>query len=85
MTTTQDQTTTDDRQFDGPAANFANVARAQVTAYIDKLEVMVREGRDLLVDMDARLERFDAQSRRLTETTKERRDNNRLGNDRVGA
>jgi hypothetical protein len=79
MTATRDRTAQDDdRQFQGEASNFANTARAQVTAFIDKLEAMVREGRDLIVDMDARLERFDADSRRLTETEKERRDNDRL-------
>ena len=65
------------KQFDGDAAAFANTARAQVTAFIDELEVMVRKGRDLIVDMDARLEGFDSESRRLTETEKQRRDNDK--------
>jgi len=69
---TQDQGGYDDRQFDGEASNFANVARGQVTAFVDKLEALAREGRDLLVDMDARLERFDDRSRRDTLTTTER-------------
>lgn len=71
MTATQEQARD---QFDGEAANFANTARAQVGAFIDELEAMIRKGRDLLVDMDARLENFDSGSRRLTLTEREERD-----------
>jgi hypothetical protein len=67
-------TTTDRKQLDADAANFANTARAQLSAFIDNLEAMVSKGRDLLVDMDARLEDFDADSRRLTETEREKRE-----------
>ena len=78
MTATQNQTAAQDaKQFDGDAANFANTARAQISAFIDNMEAMVQKGRDLLVDMDARLETFDGSSRRLTETTKEQRENKR--------
>ena len=65
--------TTTDEQLRGDAANFANAARGQITAWVDKLDVLAREGRDLLEDMDARLEKFDRYSRRLTETTAEQR------------
>jgi hypothetical protein len=76
--TTQDRKQ-DRNQFDGDAANFANTARAQLSAFIDNLEQMVSKGRDLLVDMDARLEDFDGGSRRLTETETEKREKVRAG------
>jgi hypothetical protein len=60
-------------QLQGDHAGLANTARGQVTSFVDKLEVLAREGRDMLTDMDARLADFDAGTRRGDQTVTEQR------------
>jgi hypothetical protein len=51
---------------------MANTARAQLKSLLDKLDVLVGEGRDTLVEMDLRLLDFDSDSRRLEPTELDR-------------
>jgi hypothetical protein len=66
--------TTHQEQLQGDEAGLANTARGQLKSFIDKMDVLAGEGRDMLVDMDARLRDFDADSRRLEPTTEQSRE-----------
>lgn len=67
-------TTQEDEQLYGDEAGLVNTARAQLKSFIDKLDLLSREGQDTLVDMDARLRDFDAESRRLELTTEQKQE-----------
>jgi hypothetical protein len=67
-------TTTHQEQLQGDEAGLVNTARGQLKSFIDKMDVLVSEGRDMLVDMDARLRDFDTDSRRLEPTTEQSRE-----------
>jgi hypothetical protein len=60
-------------QLRGDEAGLANTARGQVTSFVEKLDVLAREGRDMITDMDARLADFDANTRRGEQTVTEQR------------
>ena len=66
-------TTTDHEQLQGDEAGLVNSARAQLKSFIDKIDAVLTEGRDMLMDMDARLEAFDLNSRRFEPTTSTKR------------
>jgi hypothetical protein len=59
-------------QLYGDEAGLVNTARGQLKSFLDKLDVLVREGQDTLVDMDVRLRDFDANSRRLEPTSEQK-------------
>jgi BMFP domain-containing protein YqiC len=68
MTKAQEQ-----EQLRGDEAGLVNSARAQLKSFIDKLDVLAREGQDMLVDMDARLRDFDVNVSRRYEPTTEKK------------
>jgi hypothetical protein len=80
--TTQNQSqdqALDPDQLIGEGATIANNARGQLTSFLDKLDALVLEGRDMLADMDVRLRGFDADSRRYDPTTEDARSEFRTG------
>ena len=76
-------TTTQKEQLAGNEATLMNSARGQFAGVLDKLQVIVDEGRDALTQMDAQLEDFDAaHPERTRMTTTQQRDAEKRVNSR---